>query len=273
MNWSRVKTILIILFLCTDLFLVAIYMTSRYSATTISGEMIENTVSALKNNKITINPDIIPRKIQSIPYAEAENAIPDYESFAKKLLGNNLNKIDYGYSGDYGTVTFYGDRFNYQKNPDAFILTDSITINKEQTAKDVASADLKQLGFDLSKATVSASKKNGNFTVVFENKANELPIFNSRVTVELSKYGVVSISGIWFNQTENTGNDTELKKVTSALIQFIPQLPDGGEIVKLQMGYNIFDKESFHKSATLIPVWHITCKDGSTYLLDARNTN
>jgi len=273
MNWSKVKTILIILFLCTDIFLLAMYMTSRYSATTISSEMIENTVAALKNNNITINPDIIPRKTQQIAYAEAENAIHDYESFAKKLLGDNIKAIENGYSGDYGTVTFYGDRFNYKKNPVTFILTDSITIEDEQTAKDVASTDLTQLGLDVSNASISAKKKDSNFTVVFENKANDLPIFNSRVTVELSKYGVTSISGIWFNQTSHTGEDTEMKKVTSALIEFIPQLPDGGEIVKLQMGYNIFDKESFHKSATLIPVWHITCKDGSTYLLDARNPN
>lgn len=273
MNWSRVKTILIILFLCTDIFLLAIYMTSRYSATTISKEMIENTVAALKNNNITINPDIIPRKNQHMAYAEAENAISDYESFAKKLLGDELKPIDYGYSSDYGTVTFYGDRFNYKKNPVSFVLTDSITIDNEQTAKDVASTDLKQLGFNVSKANISASEKEDNFKVVFKNTANELPIFNSCVTVELSRYGVTSISGIWFNQNSNTGDDTELKKVTSALIEFIPQLPDGGEIVKLQMGYNIFDKESFHKSATLIPVWHITCKDGKTYLLDARNPN
>ena len=138
-------------------------------------------------------------------------------------------------------------------------------------AQDVATQSLNLIGFDLSNATASISKEDSSYTIIFENTANSLPIFNSRVTVILSQNGVMSVSGIWFNQAENSGEDMELKKVTSALIDFIPQLPEGSEIVKLEIGYNIFDKESFHKSATLIPVWHITCKDGSTYLLDARN--
>ena len=32
MNWGRVKTVLIILFLCTDIFLLATYLTSKYAS-------------------------------------------------------------------------------------------------------------------------------------------------------------------------------------------------------------------------------------------------
>ncbi len=271
MNWGRVKTVLIILFLCTDIFLIGIYMTSRYSSSAISDEVIEDTVTVLANNKITINPDIIPRKSQSVAYAEAENVISDYETFAKNLLGSDIRKTDFGFESDVGKVTFYGDRFNFARNPEMFLLVDTIGIENEQKAQDVATESLNMMGFDLSNASASLSKEDSSYTVIFENTANSLPIFNSRVTVVLSQNGVMSVSGIWFNQTASSGDNVELKKVTSALIDFIPQIPESSEIVKLEIGYNIFDKESFHKSATLIPVWHITCKDGNTYLLDARN--
>lgn len=269
MNWSRAKTILIILFLCTDLFLLGMYFTSRYSSSRISPRIIEDTVTVLKNNNITINPEIIPDKIQTVPYAEATNVISDYESFAKSVLGDNITQIKFGYENNTGKITFNGDSFEYTKNV-GFGL-DTAYVNDEQGAKDVASAELSRLGFDLSSASVNASKTENGFSVYFKNSVNSLPIFVSEVTANLSDKGITSISGIWFNKASGKGEDTELKKVTSALIDFVPQLPNGGEIVSLEKGYTIFDKASYHKSATLIPVWHISCKDGKTYILDARN--
>ena len=271
MNWGRVKTVLIILFLATDLFLLGIYMTSKHSSSTIPAQVIEDTVTVLANNNITISPDIIPRKSQSAPYAEAENVISDYATFAKKLLGDNIQKIEYGYESPLGKITFYGDRFNYTTTTYLFVSANTETVFDTAAAQDIVTTNLKRLGFDLSSATVSVKEEGISYVVTIENSVNSLPVFNSQVVATISKNGESSLSGIWFNKTESSGNDAELKKVTSALIDFIPELPDGSEIVKLEIGYNIFDKESFHKSATLIPVWHITCKDGSTYLLDARN--
>ena len=271
MNWGRVKTVLIILFLATDLFLLGIYMTSKHSSSTIPAQVIEDTVTVLANNNITISPDIIPRKSQSAPYAEAENVISDYETFAKNLLGSDIKKTDFGFESDMGKVTFYGDRFNYTSTADHFSFGNANAISDSNTLEELVTTNLKRYGFDLSSATISTKKQEDSFIVTIENAANSLPIFNSQVVATISKNGESSLSGIWFNKTESSGNDAELKKVTSALIDFIPELPDGSEIVKLEIGYNIFDKESFHKSATLIPVWNITCKDESTYLLDARN--
>ena len=271
MNWGRVKTVLIILFLATDIFLLGIYLTSMHSSSTISDEVIADTVTALGNNKITVNPDIIPKKVQRAPYAEAENVMTDYETFAKNLLGDNIQKIDYGYESPLGKVTFYGDRFNYTSTTDHFAFGNANAISDSNALEELVATNLKRYSFDLSSATASTKKQEDGYTITFENSVNSLPFFNSKVVAVLSKSGECSLSGIWFNQTESTGSDIEFKRVTSALIEFIPQLPEGCEIVKIETGYNIFDKESFHKSATLIPVWHITCKDGSTYLLDARN--
>jgi len=271
MNWGRVKTVLIILFLATDIFLLGIYLTSMHSSSTISDEVIADTVTALGNNKITVNPDIIPKKVQRAPYAEAENVMTDYETFAKNLLGDNIQKIDYGYESPLGKVTFYGDRFNYTTTAYHFVSANTNTVFDAATAQDIVITSLKRLRFDLSSATVSVKEQDNAYVVTIENSVNSLPVFNSQVVATISKSGECSLSGIWFNQTESAGSDMEFKRVTSALIEFIPQLPEGCEIVKIETGYNIFDKESFHKSATLIPVWHITCKDGSTYLLDARN--
>ena len=271
MNWSRVKTVLIILFLCTDIFLLGIYFTSKYSSSVISDDVIASTIQVLKNNNITVDPSVIPKKMSDIQYAEAENVIPDYEAFAKNLLGDQMQKIDFGYESNRGKVTFYGDRFNFIKNTDVYLTSDIMTVNDEKTAKDVASMELKNLGFNLDNAKTSVTTSEFGYSILFENSANGLPIFNSQVTAVVSKNGLTSVSGIWFNETLSQDGTSSVKSITSALIDFIPQVSTKTQITGIELGYNIFDRTSYHKSATLIPVWKITTKDGNTYLLDARN--
>ena len=50
MNWSRVKTILILFFLCTNLFLASVIVMSGNRVHTISDEIIHSTGEILKNN-------------------------------------------------------------------------------------------------------------------------------------------------------------------------------------------------------------------------------
>ncbi len=271
MNWSRVKTVLIILFLCTDIFLLATYLTSKYASSTISSEVIESTVEVLKNNNIKVDPAIIPQKIPSVISAEAENVISDYETFARKILGSEFTAVEFGYESVVGRLTFFGDRFNFVKNTALDAITDLIPVTDEKMAKDVTVSSLQQVGFDLKNAEITTEKSGDGYTVTLENHANSLPIFNSQVLVTLSKSGITSISGIWFNETDSQNGSNNIKSITSALIDFIPDVTSPAEITEIQLGYNIFDKASYHKSATLIPVWKVTLKDGNTYLLDARN--
>ncbi len=271
MNWSRVKTVLIILFLCTDIFLLATYLTSKYASSTISSEVISSTVEVLKNNNIKVDPAIIPQKIPSVMYAEADNVISDYETFAKKVLGTQISQIDFGYESMTGKLTFFGDRFNFVRNPMLDAVTDSIPVTDEKMAKDITISSLQRLDFDLQNAEITTQKSDAGYTVTLENQANSLPIFNSQVIVELSKSGIISVSGIWFNETDSQNGSNNIKNITSALIDFIPSVTSPVEIIGIELGYNIFDKASYHKSATLIPVWKVTLKDGTTHLLDARN--
>lgn len=271
MNWSRVKTVLIILFLCTDIFLLATYLSSKYAASTISGEVIESTVDVLKNNNITVDPAIIPHKIPNMVSPDAENVISDYETFAKNILGDQLLPVEYGYESNVGKITFYGDRFNFVKNPSLGAITDSIPVTDEKMAKDITVSGLQRLGFDLENAEITTNKTDTGYTVTLENRAKSLPIFNSQVIVELSKTGISSVAGIWFNEVGSQTGSNPIKSITSALVDFVPDAKTPAEITEIELGYNIFDKASYHKSATLIPVWKVTTKDGDTYLLDARN--
>ena len=271
MNWGRVKTVLIILFLCTDIFLLAIYLTSEYSSSTIPSDVIASTVQVLKNNGIQVDPSVIPQKIQSAPHFEAVNVINSREEFAKKLLGNQITPTEFGFAGAFGTVNFYGDRFNYTMNPGADGLLDINPITNEKSAKSAAVSVLENLGLDLSDAKITVTKDMDGFTITADNTAHNLPIFNSSVSVKATKT-ITSVSGIWFNSYDSSGLNN-LKNITSVLIDFIPNATQDIKITKLELGYHIFDFSQYHKSATLIPVWKVTFEDSSVTYLDARNFN
>lgn len=271
MNWSRVKTVLIILFLCTDIFLLATYFTSKYSSSKISEEIIQSTVSVLANNDITIEPQIIPDKMPRVQYIEAENVISDYEAFAKLILGDSISPIDFGYESNRGRLTFYGDRFNFTANTDIYALADVVAVPDEKTAKEVSVSYLDELGFDLKNTDVSVTKTESGFSLVFSNNASNLPVFNSQVTVVIHNHIISSVSGIWFNETSSSGTAGDLKSITTALIDFIPDMAPGTKITGISFGYSILDFTVYHKTSALIPVWCITDSTGNVYYLDARN--
>ena len=271
MNWGRVKTVLIILFLCTDIFLLATYFTSKYESSKIPEEVISSTISVLEKNGIALDRELIPQYMPKIKNAEAENVISDYESFAKKFLGNDIYRVDFGYESTRGKVTFFGDRFNFIANPVNSPLLDIATINDEKSAKDVSGTVLEAFGFNLDNASCKPQKTENGYVVTFENMADSLPIFNSQISITFENHLVSSISGTWFNETESQGGNNSLKSIASVLIDFIPEAPEGITINSMELGYNIFDKELYHKSAVLIPVWKINCDNGESYLLDARD--
>ena len=183
MNWSRVKTVLIILFLCTDIFLLATYFTSRYESSRISEKVISSTISVLEKNGITLSRDLIPKYMPKIKHKEAENVISDYEGFAEKFLGKNIRKTDFGFESDHGSINFYGDRFNFTANPISSPLLDIATIEDEKSAKDISYTILTELGFNLENAACKPKKTENGYSVTFENTADSLPIFNSQITI------------------------------------------------------------------------------------------
>lgn len=268
MNWSRAKTILIILFLLADLFLLVNLVTSTYKSTAVTPEIIASTKQILKNQGIKIDTSLIPANVNPAPYAEADNVITDYDAFSKLFLGENFVKTgDFLYESNIGTLSFTGDSFSFEakSSPDNTILD-------EKSAQSAVLTFLKGKGFDLSKAELYSEKTADGFTIILKNTVNSLPLFNSVITATVSRNNVVKLSGSWFNHIGVKGAVNELKTVTSILIDFIPMVTaTPTEITGLEIGYIVPDSSIYHKSAVLIPVWQITEANGLQHYPDARN--
>lgn len=269
MNWSRAKTILIILFLLSDLFLLGNIIVSTRNSKSVTPEIIESTIKILNTNNISISSNIIPKNTPSAPYAEADNVISDFEAFAKLFLGNDIQKADENlYTSDRGEILFIGDSFRYK----ASTATESSNTD-EKNAQAIAITFLKNKGFDLSDAEINTEKSESGSRVILKNTFSDLPIFNSLLEVDILGEQAISVSGTWFNVTGTNGPDNELKSITSSLIDFIPSVSKTPtKITNITLGYTVPDSDLYHKSAVLVPVWKITEDNKTDHYPDARTT-
>ena len=72
MNWPRVKMILIILFLCINIFLLYNMFSSSWRSSSIDKQTVANVVEILSKNGIRINGDLIAPRVKAM-----KSVIPD----------------------------------------------------------------------------------------------------------------------------------------------------------------------------------------------------
>lgn len=288
MNWSKVKTILIVLFLCTDIILGMGLISSERKASITDAETINTAAELLSRHGITVNPDLIPRKNPDADYIEAENIILDYDAFVNEfsdVMGGTPRKTSENtYETDTAVMSFSGDGFSLKTKRTKKEFND-VTAKGDyaKRAADMAKDMLKAHG--ISATEFKTQKTEYGYDVTFSGKYGGLPIFCSEITVTVTGFetfdenselnGVADISGSWFVPSAETGDASTLKSVSGILIDFISVRgsDEPAEITDLTFGYTIFDSDTLHRSATLIPVWRITLSDGSVHYMDARSSD
>lgn len=270
MSLSRIKTILIILFLLTDIFLGASILTSQKKETEISPEVLESSMQILKSHNIDLNQSAVLPKISSAPVLQADNVVYDYASFAKMLLGNSFKvEATSTYFSDMGKVSFLGDRFIFN-SAKKYASSEHLP---QKTAQKRVFSFLKGIGFNMTYAeVVSVTSEDGIWYMKICDFAEKHPVFSSQIDVAVSKNGILSLSGSWFNRKDVHEQDSSLKSITAILIDFAMQYQSDipAEITSAELGYSVFDSENYHKSASLIPVTKIVLNGNDEYFMDAR---
>lgn len=271
MNWSRAKTILIIFFICTNLFLLATIIASTNKTTIITDDIISSATQILKNNQIEINPDIIPRKSQHLPILEAENIIDSYENFSKKLLGEDCAPASSNvFTGGNGEVTFSGDTFNFVPATPLFPeICEKLTLSN---AKSVAESVLKKYDFEDRDLQFDIKTFKDDFVINITKKKDSVFYYDCNLRLTLSDRGLKNMSGSWFYEKNELPGDVTPKSVTGVLIDFIsvsnrPNTPD--TISSIDLGYSTNEPEIYHNPASLVPCWRITLIDGQEFILSA----
>jgi len=271
LSWSKVKTLLIILFVFVNGFLL--YNTVKIGGSSeISQTTVNNTVKILNRNNVKIDTSIIRKKPEKLKKAEISNSIDSRSKLATSLLGNCTETAE-GYVSAKGKIRFSSVAFYYEN----YEKINAKKIN-EGNAVDVAAEFLREKNFEVETSWVQdfSNARNG-YVVKFGKKINGFWIYESYIEVKIGENGVLqSIEGYWPEVILDKNSSTEIVCVSETTVLINLLSSEGfdtsveNEVVDIQTGYTLGGSPESEKPIllTVLPAYRVILKNGENYIFD-----
>lgn len=272
MNWSKSKTIFILLFLAIDLALLGYLAYDKASDRWISQSEVEQVSTYLENRKIHLDTELLPRwmpKVRNLEFVNildlSSSFLKQFESETKELehIGSHL-ELKKGEKA----LKISENYFEYQDmmERDYFLGSSSKTIHKLKPY-------FTELGFDIQEAEFQTIESNSELLVFQMTQAAEgLSIDDISVTITISSSGQLKIQGIWLNpvKTPSEYKKAIVRPITSTLIEFSRKAGHEATITEIAIRYRVDETKAYHKTFTAVAVWRIKTSDGECYYYNAR---
>ena len=187
-----IKVILLSLFIVINLTVICTFPTSM--SDNDSEEVVNNLVTFLNKNDITISPTIIDKETKKVSSATLQNFIEDRDAFAKNILGakKEVTKNGETYTANENQVIFDGNKFSFvPKTPVALSETHGIdAVNASKKGKKIAA----YYGFDSQNALIVSSDDNGKYHIFMTYTIENLPVFNDYMTFDITSDGLMVLA-------------------------------------------------------------------------------
>lgn len=260
MNWPRVKTILIFLFLAVDIMLLASIIIPSVTLSRIPQETIKNTAQVLSQRGIEISPEIIPARRESMGIVELYNIWSDPSAVAKRLIGEAGVADGSVYRNGTKTLALNSDGFTYENTA---------------TEKTVAH-ELIEMGIDIRDNLYEEGESSLRSWQTIDGKK----LFESEIYASQAD-SAVTVTGYWiFSDRENgviINTPDTLLDVTGVLIDFInnPLREAEVKITSVETGYSAGTayRDTTHKLVSVSPAYKISTDTGAYYMYDALSGN
>ena len=260
MNWPRVKTILIFLFLLVDIILLASIIIPSAGLSRIPQETIKNTAEVLKQRGIEISPEIIPARRESMGIIELYNIWADKPTLAERLIGENRTEDGKAFKNGTKTLTLQADSFSYENT----------------AAEKTVAHELIEMGIDVRENLYEEGESSLRSWQTIDGKK----LFESEIYASQTD-SAVTVSGYWiFSDRENgiiINTPDTLLDVTGVLIDFInnPLREAEVTITSVETGYSAGTayRDTTHKLVSLSPAYKISTDTGAYYMYDALSGN
>lgn len=262
MEWSKLKNIILLILLITNLFLLFLvgyrsWNTARYETGARS-----DALTVLAKNGIEMDKEALPRdallstaSVSRDREREAELVAPLLGTVSEQSLGGG----QFLYSGEKGQVYFRSrGEFAVSLEPGAYPLSGSMADH----ARDV----LSRMGFNGMAASVEGTAEEGSVLLI--QLWEGAPVLNCSVKAVYQNGSLVSASGTRLAGTPDVTGTAELSAVTG-LLRFLELFTDTGDVCNrvnvMRGGYLLSTGPS--DPATLTPVWYFETDTGA-YTLD-----
>lgn len=254
MEWSRVKSILICVFVAVNIFLIAVYINGSTTEITVDAQTVSNTVTVLKNNNISVDKNLIPTKSSDMPVFNITSAKPSVSEYATVLWENaKANGGDY-FNPDYCKTE--NDTVTY-------------TAAEQGTVADVKK-NIKKTGIlDKFNYRCLETEESLEYKIVFDNCSVE----DIWVKASLSGGTVTVTAKNCLGGTVSEAGYCTVKTAPEILISFASAIKPKNpvKIVSMEKAYIAGSRSGEIRTVTVSPVWKITAADNAVYYIDMRN--
>ena len=251
MNWNKIKTVLIFLFLAIDIFLVIWNITLRHKAGVVDDKTIEDMSVLLHERGIKIPEGLIDEEIPDINGVTVRNVMASEAEFVGNILGKKYEKNDNVFFTSGCSVEIKGNEFVIESN------------RKVKSAEE-AEKWLISIGFDL-RDTVKAEHR-GEYVIKSVYKGHE--IYGSRISVKSEDNKTVAY-GSFFYVVEGSETETDIRHATAVLPRLIQEGISNCSVSSVDIGYRVDNVGSKFSEAGATPTYRILLSDGREIFYNA----
>ena len=270
MNWTKVKIILIILFVLINIMLVGVLYSKNTDDSHFSAQTLDEIKTILKNNDINVSDKFVSSETKTMSIPEATPIMSYESSFVKRI--QDVAELD-----EKGNFLINGSVVSVCEDVVHFENTAEIATEgkSEEEAKLAAEKYFSALGIDISDCFESAIKNGNTFTLKYVQKYNGLEIFGASVEAVVKGKTVSSADVIWYEISDKHIQSAKTISMAEALIDFAADKTRGEKgctVISVMLGYTAqADYAESIRNTQLIPSAKITTDIGSEFFYDIRN--
>ncbi|HHY14357.1 MAG TPA: hypothetical protein GX526_06980 [Thermoanaerobacterales bacterium] len=278
MDWSKAKTILIIVFLVLNIFLggnLWLKSSAKSDITIVSANEIDEAKKILKQEGIIVKADI-PKKVSPQPFLTVSYTKINGEKTALSFFGeleeveifNDEDNITYQ-KGDRQLIIMDKGIISYFDNEDSEIIYSDL--NKEKAEKIAYEFIEEHVGFPQNAVhdrTVFYDQSD-SYLVEYIQLHNGTYISSSCIDVLVTPGGVKSYYCAWIDPLGYSGKPKKIISSVHALFQIVDVFAKNEDdiiVTDIQPGYysRQYNAEKWHA----VPSWRIKTNEGDTYYIN-----
>ncbi len=280
MDWSKIKTVLIVALVITNLLLGGIIINEKATYTKEREENLENVIALLKSKSIGISQMTFdfPKTIDSI---EVEYETYD-DDVVESLLGADYRYEDGVYFNNKAQVTLSNTKLSYETDEASQMPLD-FDLEKQAIQTQTLSDNYKEMienlmtswGFDQA-YTISSGEQYGDYVSIDLNeyyKSYQLEDAKMTLIINTQSQEVVKFNRTWIRILDNNMTSKyDIIAVDKALFSVLPSLNQGDEIDAIQLIYKLNDSNLIVSnliSGEALPYYLITTETGEHYYVEA----
>ena len=266
MEWSRIKTIILIILAVTNLSLLAFLFQRELQSQSAQREARQNAVLFLQKSGVTVEDSDIPEEMSLLPQT-VEWDREQERAAASTLLGGGVQEQVwsdeiYRYYNETGNLQFHRDgTFQGEFVQGAF------PVGEESPAA-YGLVVLNTLGFEGEVLSIQANGGEDVTTVTYRQWWDGVPIFNHQATLTFREGSLAAVEGRRLTGAPALDESRTPISIPTALFQFYHGVVSLGDVCsridRITPGYVT---SAGAGPTSLTPVWYIVT-DTRTYRLD-----